>query len=116
LLAVVFAEVEELDTRQMLGFAGPNDSDGYLDGIGKSLEREGETSDEIGFQAIGRRDEEAVFADIKQECLFGFVLVERKKDWGLRDSARIEAAFGIRGKCGELLSLRGHEGDSDLKK
>jgi hypothetical protein len=54
LLAIVLAEIEELDACQLSGFAGPSDATNHLDRLGKAMERDREASDQIAGEAGGR--------------------------------------------------------------
>jgi hypothetical protein len=53
-LAIVLAEIEELDACQLSSFAGPSDANNDLDGPGKAIERHRQANDKIAGEAGGR--------------------------------------------------------------
>jgi hypothetical protein len=103
LLAIMLAEIEQLDAGHICGFACPEDANRNLNWLRKTIEPEREASDKIGCQAPGRRDEETIFADIEKKALFRIVFVEGDEDRCLRDDARIKAAFDGRNQGRNLL-------------
>lgn len=93
-LAIVLREIEQLDAGQFSILTGPKDASRDLYGFRKGAEGNGDARNKIACKVSRRGDEKTIFADVQQQ---GFLACVRRTNGqekgGMRDDARIEAAF-----------------------
>jgi hypothetical protein len=93
LFAIMLAEIEQLDTGELSSVANPSNASRDANWLGKAVQRDSETRDEIACKAAWRRDEKSIFTHVDKQTRFGIVFVERQEDRRFGDEPRVKAAF-----------------------